>query len=312
MTKPRRHIPGQVAMVTRRCAQRRYFLRPDSYINNVLPFEVGKAANRYDQQVYGALAMSNHIHLELGDATGRRSDFMRDSMSAIANSRNRDLGREEHFWGSGPFNDTVLLDRDAIERKLIYIWTNPVRAGLVKRAEDWPGFKILPKDWGTKIRVDKPERFYGRRNPDVVEFTPQPPPGYDDMSLEEVREHFQNLLEEAEDKLNAALEEEKRHFAGVATVEAVDPMSQPSTEETKTRHIPRFASKDFELRSAARAIYRDFVDRYETCRQRWLNSRKKKHPKRVQFPAGTVQLRRCAPVQCDAPLDDEPGLFASP
>ena len=32
MTPPRRHIAGQIAMVTRRCQERRYFLRPDNYI----------------------------------------------------------------------------------------------------------------------------------------------------------------------------------------------------------------------------------------------------------------------------------------
>ena len=43
MTQPRRHIAGQIALLTRRCSERRYFLRPDDYINEVAPFEVGKA-----------------------------------------------------------------------------------------------------------------------------------------------------------------------------------------------------------------------------------------------------------------------------
>ncbi len=312
MTKPRRHIAGQVAMLTRRCSERRYFLRPDDYINQVMKFEVGKAANKHGQQLYAAMTMSNHLHVGVGDTTGDRSKFMQDSMSGVARSRNRDLSRKGHFWESGSYNDTVLLDRDAIERKLLYIWLNPVRAGLVERAEDWPGFKILPKDWGKTMRVEKPERFYGRRTPDEVEFTPQPPPEFDDMELEEVREHFQKLLREAEDEIIERRQNAKIPFCGPTIVRAKDPMESPIEPEPLRSSVPRFATKDAGLRAAARDIYRTFCDRYESCRERWINNRGKptKKRKRVTFPAGTVQLRRCAPVMGNDAADDEPGLFA--
>ncbi len=307
MTKPRRHIAGQVALLTRRCSERRYFLRPDDYLGKVLPYEIGKAADKYEQHVYAALAMSNHVHFAIGDTTGDRSDFMRDSMSGIARSRNRDLGRSGHFWESGSYNDTVLLKREAIERKLLYTWLNPVQAGLVERAEDWPGFMILPKHWGKTIRIEKPERFYGRESPDVVEFTPQPPPGYEDMSLEEVKEHFERLLEIAEDEIAAVRREFNEEVRGADNVKEVDPMDSPSTPDPWRGSNPRFATKDRELMAAAKAAYRAFVDRYETRRQRWVKGQTRGN--KITFPCGTVQLKRQAPITCEGPPDDEPGLF---
>ena len=305
MTQPRRHIAGQVAMLTRRCSERRHFLRPDTYINDVMPFEVGKAAERHGQHVYAAVSMSNHVHFAVGDTTADRSKFMQDVMSGIARARNRDLERKGHFWEAGSYGDTVLLDKDSIVAKTLYIWLNPVRAGLVKRASDWPGFKILPRHWGTTMRIEKPGKFYGRKNPDVVEFVPKPPPGFEHMELEEVKEYFERLLRIAEDEIASLRQEQKISFRGVKRVLAVDPMSSPNTRTSFGTINPRFATRNHELMASAKASYRAFCDRYQTMRQRWVRG-----TKNVQFPCGTVQLKRCAPIRCKPPADDEPGLFA--
>src|SRR5690625_4986484 len=101
MTKPRRHIAGQVALLTRRCAGKQYLLRPDKYINHVLSFETAKAANNNCIAIYGAMAMSNHIHYVVGDLLAKRSLFMQSAMSGTAKARNHNLKRDGHFWGSG-------------------------------------------------------------------------------------------------------------------------------------------------------------------------------------------------------------------
>lgn len=305
MTAPRRHLPGQVSLITRRCSERRNFLRPDDYTNHVLAFEVGKGAGNYGQAIYGAIAMSNHVHFVLGDSTGDRSEFMRDAMSGIARAGNNHRGREGHFWEAGSYGDTVLLDRDAIARKLIYIWMNPVRAGLVERARDWPGFKILPEHWGKKIRIVRPCKYYGWRNPKVVEFIPQPPPGFEDMSLEEVCEYFERLLRKEEDRLARERAKKGTQVKGVKAVKAVDPMSAPSTKDSEGGINPRFATKDAKLLVGAIEVYRHFREEYERQRQRWLRGVKKK----IVFPAGTVELRRRSPVRCEVHDREEPGLF---
>lgn len=306
MTKPRRHVAGQIALLTRRCLEQRHYLRPDDYMHQVVGFEIGKVADQFGQQLYAAMAMSNHLHFGVGDTTGNRSDFMGHAMAGIARARNRDLGRKGRFWETCPFGDTVLLDANAIERKLVYIWLNPVRAGLVERAEDWPGFAILPTDWGETMRFGKPERYYGWRSPDVVEITPEPPPIANHLTLEEARNHYQNLLRIAEDEVASIRRDQGLDFLGVEKISDVAPLDRPKGQDDSKKINPRFATTDPQLMNRAIENYQSFVDRYQRCRRRWLQN----DP--VTLPSGTVALRRNTPLETEEPSSDEPGLLASP
>lgn len=309
MTQPRRHIAGQVTLLTRRCTRGQYFLRPDEVINDIIPYEVAKAAQRHDQSIHAAVAMSNHIHQVSMDTTGDRSRYMRDALSGIARARNRNLDRRGHFWASGSYGDTVLLDRKTVERKLLYTWLNPVEAGLVESAEDWPGFTILPDDWGKTIRIEKPDEFYGRKSPEVVEFTPQPPPGYDEMSLQELKAHFNALLRQKEREIRRRRRrEDKTSFLGEQAILEISPFQQPEKDLVGGTLNPRFASKDAELLDRAQNLHHQFLDNYESKRQRWLLGDEDERP---IFPTGTVQLTRCAPLECRPPDSDEPGVFAA-
>lgn len=301
MTQPRRHIPGQVVHLSRRCFQRKFFLRPDSFINRVLFYETARASKRHGQVVHGAMAMSNHIHQISTDTTGERSAYMRDAMREISRARNQNLKRRDSMWDGRPFGDVVLLGRVKIEQQLIYTWLNPVEAGLVRRAEDWPGFKILPRHWGKTLRIKRPDTYYGRNSPEYIEFTPMPPPGYSDMSLEEVREHFEDLLRKAEDKIRKIRRNKK--VRGAVRVCRTDPFSCPKTPSLMGTLSPRFASADSELLSRAKELHQQFQDNYQRQRMKWMRG------KRALFPCGTVQLRRCAPIRCKPPDDNEPGIF---
>ena len=302
MTQPRRNLPGETTMLTRRTTGQKFFLRPDEFINGVLGFEIGKAASNHGQTIHAAIGMSNHCHIGVTDTTGDRSAFMHEAMGGIAKARNDDLNRRGYFWSAGQFGNCRLLDRKSIERKLVYIWTNPVQAGLVESVEEWPGFKILPRHWGKTIEIPCPDRYYGRRTPDKVEITPQPPPGYDDMSLEEVRQHFQELLETKEKELQEV--HKNRDVKGRQGVIATNPFDTPTVREPERGINPRFSSTCSDLLAEAIQRRRDFLETYESRRQRWLNGQP------VTFPAGTVQLARAAPVDCEPPDPDEPGVWA--
>ena len=299
--KPRRHLAGQVVLLTRRCFQRRFLLRPDSIINRIILFEIARSSTRHGQCVHGVLAMSNHIHQVSTDTTGNRSQFMRDTMREISRARNHNLDRRGSLWDGSPFGDTVLLKRETIERKLIYTWLNPVEAGLVRRVENWPGVKILPRHWGKTIRVKKPEGYYGRDTPDYVEFIPMPPPGYDDMTLEEVREHFEELLRKAEEKL--LKQRGKKKVVGAIKVCQINPCSCPKTSSPLRSLNPRYACKDPAVLSRALRRHQAFLGAYQRSRLKWMKGKK------VKFPCGTVQLKRRAPIRCKPPDDDEPGIF---
>jgi len=60
MTLPREVIAGRFYMVTRRCTQRLFLLRPDEATNNAFLYCLAEAAQRFDIDVLLPCAMSNH------------------------------------------------------------------------------------------------------------------------------------------------------------------------------------------------------------------------------------------------------------
>ena len=101
------------------------------------------------------------------------------------------------------------------------------------------GFKILPKHWGKTFKIKRPETYYGRSSPEYVEITPMPPPGYGNMSLEEVREYFEDLLREAEDEIRKQRRNKKE--LGPVRVCRTDPFSCPKTPSQMGTLSPRLA-----------------------------------------------------------------------
>jgi len=60
MTLPRQVVPGRDYMITRRCSERRFFLRPDEDTTNAFVYCLALAATRANVQVTFSVAMSNH------------------------------------------------------------------------------------------------------------------------------------------------------------------------------------------------------------------------------------------------------------
>src|SRR5690606_3282959 len=106
MTRPRRVVPGVCYLITRRCSERRFFLRPDSKVAHIFEYLLAFVAKTYGIEVhafvvmskvahifeyllafvaktYGIevhafVVMSNHYHLVITDTQGRLPDFQRD------------------------------------------------------------------------------------------------------------------------------------------------------------------------------------------------------------------------------------------
>ena len=60
MILPRQVVPGYDYLITRRCSERRFFLRPDDDTNNAYIYCLALAAMRANVQVSYSVAMSNH------------------------------------------------------------------------------------------------------------------------------------------------------------------------------------------------------------------------------------------------------------
>ncbi len=88
-------------------------------------------------QIWAWCLMPNHVHLIV---VPTHHDGLRQAVAnphrryaAYINARNKWTG---HLW-QGRFC-SVVMDEQHLYRAIAYVSLNPVRAGLVKRAQDWP------------------------------------------------------------------------------------------------------------------------------------------------------------------------------
>ncbi len=69
---PRQVLPRQFYLITRRCTQRQFLLRPDAETNNAFTYALIEAAQRTQIDVLLPCAMSNHYHGAPGQAWLKR------------------------------------------------------------------------------------------------------------------------------------------------------------------------------------------------------------------------------------------------
>ena len=108
-----------------------------NYYKRNLPHWHPGYAHLYTLWAY--VVMANHVHVFLkpkGDATIERiSKHLKGFTSREANLFLERTGQK--FWQDESF-DHWSRDKDEFLRIVKYIENNPVKAGLVKRPEDWP------------------------------------------------------------------------------------------------------------------------------------------------------------------------------
>lgn len=121
MTMPRQIIPGSSYMITRRCSERRFFLRPDSYITQALVYCLAFAARRFGVICHCGVALSNHWHLVVTDPSGNVCRFVAFVHLLIAKAVNVYRGRWESMWAAGCCSIVRLETPDDILDKIIYV-----------------------------------------------------------------------------------------------------------------------------------------------------------------------------------------------
>ena len=96
-----------------------------------------KYLERHGLQVYAYCLMTNHLHLVAMPSTQvALSRTLRDTHTAYASYINRREGVSGHLW-QGRFFSSVLEDAH-LWAAVRYVERNPVRAGLVTQAIDYP------------------------------------------------------------------------------------------------------------------------------------------------------------------------------
>lgn len=173
-------IENRTYMFTRRCSERRFFLRPDRETTNAFWYCLGWAAQKHGQILHAAVALSNHVHVAATDPRGVYPDFLRDFHGMLARVVNAWRGRWEYFWDANQASAVVLDDPAAQLDKVTYVLANPV--GLVAKASEWPGATALHAIVSdAPIVAARPKHFFrddaaGGGMPETVTITFEAPP----------------------------------------------------------------------------------------------------------------------------------------
>lgn len=290
MTAPRQILRDATYLVTHRCLDRQFLLRPGPATNETFLYVLAEAVRRHGIRLHAFCVLSNHYHLVLTDPLARLPAFEQYLDGLVARALNSALDRDDDFWSGRGYSAVTLATPADVADKSAYTLANPVAAGLVERGHLWPGLWSAPEQLGTgRIEVRRPRHFFDPKGsmPEraVLELTV--PPGFD--SAEAFREAVEAGLAERESLARSTL----RRFLGVARVLAQRATERPVREEAKGGLRPRVASRDRWKRIEALGRLKSFLVAY---RDAWL-ARKEQCPGFV-FPAGTYQLRVEHGVPC--------------
>jgi len=138
-----------------------------------------REARRYDLTIWAYCLMPNHVHVIAVPATryGLARPFGR-AHQQYARRTNRREGWRGHLWQQRFYS--CPMDEIHAHHAIRYVLLNPVRAGLVERAEDWPYSSARAHLFGIEDRVIDPSPVASRID-DWVEYLRVPLAPEDDL-----------------------------------------------------------------------------------------------------------------------------------
>jgi putative transposase len=290
MSAPRRVLPGTTYLVTRRCSQRQFLLKPSTKTTNeVFLYVLAVAAERFGMQVHVLCVLSNHFHLVVTDPQARLPAFHQFLDALVARALNASLGRWEAFWAPNSYSAVALAAPDDVVDKAAYVLANPVAAGLVESGRLWPGLWSAPEQIGGEpLVVRRPKHFFDPTGslPEVATLQLTPPPGF---TSDAFREPLAAALAEKE----AAARDARGDFLGVGRVLAQKPTGRPGLGEPRRTLNPRVAARDKWKRIEVLKRLREFLDAYRSAWAAWRAGEAA-----VVFPRGTYLMRVLHSVPC--------------
>jgi putative transposase len=279
-------LPGVTYLVTRRCSERRFFLRPDPKVTQVFEYLLGWCASKHGIEIHAYVAMSNHYHLVLTDVRGTLPAFTQDFHSLVARAVNFLRDRWESFWDPEPTSEVVLLGDGAVAEKMAYVLANPVRARLVGRARGWLGATSAGMQFGRARRIGRPAKFFSEQMPEFVDLE-LVRPGWcswlDDRALLGSVERKVRELEVEHAKLGPAI--------GMQAVLARAWWDAPTSRERRRELSPRVAGGDRETRVGWLRETAAWLSEYRAALARFVEGARE-----VVFPVGTWAM--CVRLGC--------------
>lgn len=291
MSAARQVLVGCFYLITRRCTQRQFLLRPDDATNNAFLYCLIEAALRYGIDLMMMCAMSNHYHSVIYDRDGRYPEFLEHFHKLLARSQNCLRGRWENMWASEQTSVVQLATRDAVIEKIVYTATNPVKDGLVERVHHWPGVNgFVALTTGKTLRATRPTHFFRSESSMPKEVEMQ-------LTVPDRLGPAEDLVDEVKRRVRAvedAMAEDRRRTGkrvlGRRGVRGQHWLDVPTTFEPRRDLRPRVATRNVWARVEALMRNRAFAKAYTKARAAWLDGLD------AVFPVGTYWLRRFANV----------------
>ncbi|XXX82343.1 transposase [Sorangium sp. So ce134] len=292
MSQPREIAAGATYLLTRRVLRRHFLLRPDAAINQLLIYALAVSTRRYGVEVHAICAMSTHLHLVVTDVQGVLPRFLQFFHRLVALGTKVLRKWEGPVWDHEATSVVRLLTPAAAVEKIAYVLANPVAAGLVRHAGEWPGVKVDVGELGRGVlHATRPSVYLDPANPQWVEEATLPltlPPGIGQENAESVRHQIAVELERQEAQARAEVERQGLRFLGAEQVSKVSPYERATSSEGLRGRNPTFAvgrDRGDAWRIAAAAV-RAFRASYRVALERWRAG-----VRSVLFPAGTWWMR---------------------
>lgn len=169
----------QTEILTRQIADAERYQKPfpqvsyttfSDSIPNIIGSWLARGVQRFQIKLYGFVAMSNHVHMLIQAPYGNFTEFMAYFNSQIAREVNRFLGRRHQLWARR-YAAAQVLDEPAEIERLLYILTNPQKAGIADRIEQWSGLSsaaFLLKSQRQRFLCFDRTRWYNEGQPDEI------------------------------------------------------------------------------------------------------------------------------------------------
>lgn len=305
MTLPRPIHPGTTYLVSRRCVQRQFLLRPNDEVNRIIEFCLAYEIARHGLVVHAFVVMSDHYHLVVYDPYGVLPKFLQELNSLTARMLNRAHARDENLWSTDQVNFNQLVELSDVMAKVEYTLVNPVRAQLVERAADWPGLTSMSLLDGSSKTISRPLSV-GKRSklPASVCLKLDAPPAFPG-TFAAWSKLVRARVARFERKAARRRRQQGECVRGAQAVLSDSPFRVPSQPKPSTRSIrPFVAAKCRRARSAALAALREFRERYRRARDAFRSRQWT-----TVFPAGTYAMARTCGVIV-APARTAPVRFA--
>lgn len=275
VTVARPVFPNRVISIVRRTTQGGFLTRPSKMVNEILEYCLAEAAARYEIELLGWTAMSNHVHALILDKLGNYPEFLAHLNKMTAKALNCHWGRWQNLWSTEQPSVVHCATPEDAFAQLVYILVNSITADAVDRVTDWPGICSYGQTMSFSSRVVvRPNCFFkkkSKRMPPTAVLEVKRIPGLERLSDEQYSARIARAVRLAERFARARRARDGIRVMGRKAVLAAKPTDSPATIRLRTRGEirPTLACKAKDLRIALlgallafREAYRDAWDRY--------------------------------------------------